>query len=121
MTFTEAMKELLRGKKVRRTKWATKEDYITLATSGCIVWNDSSYFNPNKYDITGDWEEYHSLKPGSSFVKDGQAYRVVSLTPSTWSLINVDDWHVVYEGLTSAALIDRLKDRGFYQPTNKED
>ena len=62
MTFNEALQELLKGKKVRRVKWAIKEDYITLDTSGSIVWNDSKCFNPNTDDITGDWEEYHSLK-----------------------------------------------------------
>lgn len=94
MTFNEALQELLKGKKVRRVKWAIKEDYITLATSGYIVWKGSQKFNPNTDDITGVWEEYHSLKPGSRFVKDGQIYRVVSassVSPSRWSLINVDD------------------------------
>lgn len=120
MTFNEAMTGLLKGKKVRRVKWAIKEDYITLATSGYIVWNDSKCFTPNTDDITGDWEEYHSLKSGSRFVKDGQIYRVVSVTPSRvsaspsrWSLINVDDWYAVYGELTSDGLIDIIRDKGF--------
>ena len=117
MTFTEAMEELLKGKKVRRVKWAVKEDYITLATSGYIVWNNSSKFNPNTDDITGVWEEYYSLKPGSRFVKDGKIYRLVSVTssrvsasPSMWSLINVDGWYSIYGELTTTDLIDMIRD-----------
>ena len=120
MNFSEALQELLKGKKVRRVKWAIKEDYITLATSGYIVWNDSKCFTPNTDDITGEWEEYHSLKSGSRFVKDGQIYRVVSVTPSRvsaspsrWSLINVDDWYAVYGELTSDDLIDIIRAKGF--------
>lgn len=119
MTFNEALQELLKGKKVRRVKWAIKKDYITLDTSDAIVWNDSRYFNPNKDDITGDWEEYSSLKSGSRFVKDSQIYRVVSVPPSSWCLINVDDWYVVYGSLTSADLIDRIRDGGFKKLDDK--
>ena len=113
MTFNEALQELLKGKKVRRVKWGIKEDYIMLDTAGYVVWNDSTCFNPNTADITGDWEEYHSLKSGSRFVKDGQNYRVVSVPPSSWSLINVDDWYVVYGALTSDDLTDKIRDKGF--------
>lgn len=120
MTFNEAMTGLLKGKKVRRVKWAIKEDYITLATSGYIVWNDSKCFTPNTDDITGDWEEYHSLKSGSRFVKDGQIYRVVSVTPSKWSLINVDNWYAVYGELTSDGLLDIIRDKGFKKLDYKE-
>lgn len=113
MTFNEALQELLKGKKVRRVEWAGKEDYIKLAESGYIVCNDYKQYNPNTADITGDWEEYHSLKSGSRFVKDGQNYRVVSVPPSSWSLINVDDWYVVYGALASDDLTDKIRDKGF--------
>jgi len=123
MTFTEALQELLKGKKVRRVKWAIKKDYITLDTSGSIVWNDSTCFNPNTDDITGDWEEYHSLKPGSRFVQGGNIYRVVSASsasPSKWSLINIDDWYVAYRDLTSDVLVDGLRGLGFKKLDDKE-
>lgn len=109
MTFNEAMQALLKGKKVRRVKWAIEDEYITLDTAGYIVWNDSKRFNPNTDDIKGDWEEYYSLKPGSRFVRDGNVYRLVSASPSKWSLIDVDDWYVAYGDLTSDYLVDRIR------------
>ena len=107
MTFNEALQALLKGKKVRRVKWAIKDEYITLDTAGYIVWNDSERFNPNTDDITGVWEEYYDLKPGNRFIKDGKIYRLFSVTPSRWSLVSVDG-SAIYEELTTADLIDML-------------
>ena len=55
MKFSEAMKLLEEGKKVRLAEW-NKCEYIYLDNEGCLLNDDGSDFEP--YKITGDWEEY---------------------------------------------------------------
>ena len=115
MTFSEAMQELLKGKKVRNVNWRIKEDYITLSTAGRIIWDVGQDFNLLAKDITDDWEEYHSLKAGSRFVKDGQLYRVVLIKPLLWGLINTSEWVVVCEDRTLNGLENRISSLGLKQ------
>jgi len=107
MKFSEAMQELLKGKKVRMADW-DKGQYITSGL-GYVIWPDGSAYNPHTSHITGVWEEYHSLKAGSRFVRDGKIYRLVSESPSCWGLLDVDDWCIVYRDLTSDYLVDRIR------------
>lgn len=99
MKFSEAMQELLKGKKVRMADW-DKDQYITSDLGGYVTWPDGSAYNPHTSHITEDWEEYHSLKAGSRFVKDGQLYRVVLINPLLWGLIDTSEWVVVYSDRT---------------------
>lgn len=55
MKFSEAMKLLEEGKKVRLVEW-NKGEYIYLDNEGCLLNDNGSDYEP--YKITGDWEEY---------------------------------------------------------------
>jgi len=114
MTFSEAMQELLKGKKVRMVDW-DKDQYITSGLGGYVTWPDGSGYNPHISHITDDWEEYHSLKAGSRFVKDGQLYRVVLIKPLLWGLINTSEWVVVCEDRTLNGLENRISSLGLKQ------
>lgn len=108
MTFNEAMGELRKGKNVRMVDWA-KDQYIKEGEGGYVTWPDSSGYNPHISHITDDWEEYYYLKPGNRFARDGKIYRLVSASPSRWSLVDVDDWCIIYGDLTSDYLVDRIR------------
>ena len=55
MKFSEAMKLLEEGKKVRLVGW-NKGEYIYLDEFGCLLNDDGSDYEP--YVITEEWEEY---------------------------------------------------------------
>ena len=55
MKFSEAMKLLEEGKKVRRVEW-NKYEYIYLDNEGRLLNDDGSDYKP--YKITGEWEEH---------------------------------------------------------------
>lgn len=114
MKFSEAMQELLKGKKVRMADW-DKDQYITSGLGGYVTWPDGSAYNPHTSHIMEDWEEYHSLKAGSRFVKDGQFYRVVLINPLLWGLIDTSEWAVVYSDRTLNDLENRISSLGLQQ------
>lgn len=113
MSFNEALRAMLMGKKVRDKCWEPNEYIMLDVDNNDFIDESGDTYLFSNLSTCHDWEEYYSLKSGSRFVKDGQVYRVVSVSPSRWSLINVDNWCVVYGEITSAVLINIIRNKGF--------
>ena len=58
MKTWKAIKLLEKGKKVRRSSWEEKDNYIYLDESGSIRHSNGTRYRLEHYITRSDWEEY---------------------------------------------------------------
>lgn len=95
MTFNEAMKELLAGKRVRNTTWP-KGVYLFNKENGDVLirMTDGSFqhYVLNKYSMTCNWE-YYGIKEGTLLKnEDGDSFRVVLNSHGDSDVISLNSW-----------------------------
>jgi len=95
MTFNEAMKELLAGKRVRNTIWP-KGVYLFNKENGDVLirMTDGSFqhYLLNKYSMTCNWE-YYGIKEGTLLKnEDGDSFRVVLNSHGDSDVISLNSW-----------------------------
>lgn len=107
MTFNEAVKAMLDGKKVTRAN-SRCHDYIMLNDAGDVVGSDGALCGISKKDFIGDWEIVDAPTVGALLKRYGKFYRLIKDMDGTYAVLNAETFVEQFKGITEENLMRDL-------------
>jgi len=113
VTFNEALRAMLKGKKVKADCWEPNE-YIMLDTdSNDFVDEDGNTYLFSDSSTYHDW--YYSCPMAGTILKhrNGNFYKLVVCPDNTYSIVNTETYQVVREHISEDVIDSLLKLEGY--------
>jgi hypothetical protein len=114
MKFNEALRAMLKGKKVKAGDWDPNE-YIMLDTdnNNFIDEKGDTYFF-NNLSMGNDWYYSYPIMAGTMLKhKNGNLYKLVVCPDTTYSIVNTETYKVVREHISKDMIEPLLRAKGY--------
>ena len=109
MTFNEAVKAMLDGKKVKRVNTTgVCQCYIVLDTDGDTVESNGNQVILSKGDFIADWEIASIPAAGALLTRYGKFYRLIKEADGTYAALDEETYVEKVKGITEENIVHDL-------------